>query len=80
MVKGSLQQLLTKPGKLVVYPGLGLTIGTALVGTVNSPVILLIWVDEAREGKVSFFVFTIREFNLLGRLKQQGSSMSYQAN
>jgi hypothetical protein len=42
MVKGSLQQLLAKPGKLVVYPGLGLTIGTALVGTVNSPVILLI--------------------------------------
>ena len=27
--------------------------------------------------KVSFFVFTIREFNLLARLKQRGSSLSY---
>jgi hypothetical protein len=80
MAKESLQQLLTKPGKLVVYPGSGLTIGTALVGTANSPVILLIWVDVAREREVSFFVFTIREFSLLGRLKQQGSSLSYKAN
>ena len=37
----------------------------------------LIWVDVARAVKVSFFVFTIREFNLLARLKQRGSSLSY---
>ena len=28
--------------------------------------------------EVGFFVFTIREFNLLARLKQRGSSLSYQ--